>query len=234
MTSASKVQQIDQLMEKASAALAKTKYFEAERLADKALRLARRGDDFARMTRIIMPLQEARRQRLLQALDVGTVTIINESVSETTRVDPGCYLVRPPQVGADARRLRLAGLQQEVPTAVVCREPLTQLKLCPIVAIAPGVTVREMVDPPEDPEEIDMAWFVGAMEAIGDRSIMELDPALATLKRVDALMGRLDAMPEHEGLHHALAEACQDAEREQKAENGAGSTRSKRAKKTGR
>ena len=86
----------------------------------------------------------------------------------------------------------------------------------------------------EDPDDIDLAWFVGAMEAIGDRAITELDPALTTLKRLDALVARLDAIPDHEGLHHALEEACQDAEREQKAENGERRPRSKGGKSAGR
>jgi hypothetical protein len=63
-----------------------------------------------------------------------------------------------------------------------------------------------------------MAWFVDAMEALGDAAIEYLDPALPIVKRVDALLARLDAIPDHEGLHLALAEACQQAERETAAQ----------------
>ena len=207
----------DELMEKASVALTKTKYFETERLALKALILARNSEDFGRMARILMPLQEARRHRLQQALDTasGSITLIDESVNEDTAVASGCYLIQPPQVGADARRLRLLAFESELPIAIVCREPLTQLKLCPIVAIGPGVTIRTVVEPPDDPEDIDMAWFVGAMESLGDAAIERIDTGRATIRQLDQLVNSLDAIPNHEKLHQALEDVCRRAEREQ-------------------
>ncbi|MBT8484541.1 MAG: hypothetical protein HKO59_11020 [Phycisphaerales bacterium] len=215
--------QIDTLMDKASKTLAATEYFKAETLAEQALKLARQAEDFERMARIILPLQETRRQRLQMALDVGTITILEEPVGEDTKVESGCYLVRPPLVGADARRLRLAALHQEVPVAVVCREPLTDLKLCPIVAIGPGVTVRTKVKPPKKPDAPTMAWFTMALETLGDFAIETIDPGVAALKRLDILIARLDAIPDHEGLHHAVAEACAAAEAE--ARDGTGKSR---------
>jgi hypothetical protein len=214
MTATSKTRQVDELMERASEALAATRYFEAEQHAVKALGLSRSASDFERMERIILPLQESRRQRLQQALECGVVTILDAPVTEQMEVEPGCYLVQPPQVGADARRLRLAALHHEVPLAVVCREPTTRLKMVPIVAIAPGVTVRTTVDPPDDPENVDLAWFVAALETLGDFAIESVDPGLATLKRLDTLLARMDAIPDHEGLHQALADACREAGQE--------------------
>ena len=215
-------EQIDALMEEASQALARTAYFQAERPAREALSLARDAEDFARMARIILPLQEARRQRYQQALDVGTVTIIATPIEEEMAIEPGCYLVRPPQVGADARRLRLMALEQEIPVAVLCREPMTSLKLCPIVAISPGVTIRAKMHEPADPDHPDLAWFVEAMEALGDFAVNSLDPALTTLKRIDALLNRLETVPDHEGLHQALEEACQHMQQEQAGGGTAG------------
>lgn len=232
MGSPRRPKQIDALMEQAEAAMARTQWFEAERIAEKAMRLARQGADFERMARIVLPLQEARRQRYQLALDVGTITIIDASVTEETTVEEGCYLVRPPQVGADARRLRLAALQQEIPVAVVCREPLTMLKLCPVVAIGPGVTVRTKVDPPDDADAPTLDWFVNAMEELGDAAVDELDPQMATLKRLDALLGRVEAIPDHEGLHHALAETCRIAAREAAEEAESGTPTRKRTAKT--
>jgi len=222
-------EQIDALMEEASQALAHTAYFQADRLARRGLLMARDADDFGRMARIILPLQEARRQRLQQALDVGSVTIVQMPIEETTPIEPGCYLIQPPQVGADARRLRLAAMEREIPVAVVCREPLTSLKLCPIVAISPGVTIRTKIDEPADPAHPDLPWFLEAMEALGDFAISSLDPALTTLKRIDALLNRLDTIPDHEGLHQALEEACRQALQEQaEQEEGRRAGRGKR------
>ena len=89
MTTTSREQKIDDLMESASAALAATRYFEAERLAWQALGAAHSAKDFERMGRIALPLQEARRQRYQQALDVGTGGI---SGNGTINASGGWYM----------------------------------------------------------------------------------------------------------------------------------------------
>lgn len=202
---------IDDLMERASDALSHMRYFEAERMAAKGLAMAREANDFERMARIVMPLQESRRQRFQQALDVEGVEIIDEPVEEETVLDAGCYLVQPPLVGADARRLRLAALMNDVPVAIVCREPKDQLGLIPVVAITPGKTLRAKVRPPKKSQGFDQAWLVEAMEELGDASLRALDPELEITRRIDALIMYLDALPEHEGLHTALEESCREA-----------------------
>jgi hypothetical protein len=214
MPAVSRTKRIDALMEEASQALATTSYFKAERQALKALELARKAEDFDRMARILLPLQEARRQRTQTAFAVGTVTIVEEPWGERRKFEPGCYLFRPPVVGADARAFRLAAHAAEAPVAVICREPLTQMGLCPIVAISPGGTVRCKIRPPKAPDNPDLAWFADAMEQLGEHAIDMLDPEMPTLKRLDTLLARLDAVPEHEELHQALAETCRVAARE--------------------
>jgi hypothetical protein len=198
------------MMERAQAALHHNHWFEAERLALRGLEMARTARDFGLMARIVLPLQEARRQRLQQAFDVGSLRIVDESFGEDVRVDPGCYLVQPPLVGADARRLRLAALEQEVPAAILCREPQTKLKLCPLVAIG-QVTIRTKIDPPKRWDHPTLEWFASAMEALGDAAIETLEVDGDPIRLVDALLARLDAMPDHEKLHQALAEACRCA-----------------------
>ena len=206
---------IDDIMERASDALAATSYFEAERLALKALHMAREESNFERMSRIVLPLQEARRQRYELALSHGGVNFIDEPVTEEIVVDPGCYLIQPMQVGADARRLRLAAWHQDVPVAVICIEPETELGLWPIVAVTPGTTVRTRIDPPKRKSKPSMKWFVGAMEALGDQAIDDVDPTMPPVRRMDAFMDRLDAVPEHEKLHQALEAVCREAAKEQ-------------------
>lgn len=230
MTSTGKLGMIDDLMEQASEALAQTEYFLAERLANKALGRTRQLNDFQRMARIILPLQEARRQRFQQALDAGGLTRLDEPVSEEMDLQPGCYLIEPPRVGADARRLRLEGLRREIPIAVLCREPRTQLGLWPIVAIGTGVTIRTKVDPPADREHPDLAWFVQSTVELGDWAIDSIDSTIDAVKRVDTLLPRLDAIPEHEGLHQALEEACRDAARaaSEPARTGRGASKQRR------
>lgn len=216
MSATAKERKIDELMEKASESLVRTAYFEAERMAEKALQMARQDQDFERMARIVLPLQEARRQRLQIALDKGKVRVFIKPITEDMKIEPGCYLIQPPNVGADARRLRIAALAAEVPVAVLCREPLTQTRLVPLVAISPGVTIRTKVAPPKNAEQPDMPWFTAALEALGDFAIESIDAALSPAKRMDLLIDSLDAFPEHENLHQALEAACREARQQQR------------------
>lgn len=212
--SAAKRRKIDELMEKASDALARMSWFEAERLAIRALSLAWQHRDFERMARIVLPLQESRRQRFQKALDAGAdgVAVVDQPPDgEELSVVPGCYLVQPPLVGADARRLRVAALQRDVPVAVLCREPATQLGLVPVVSTIPGKSFRTKMPPPKNREQPDLAWFVDALEELGNAAMHAIDPEKAVDRRIEALLEMLDALPEHEGLHQMLEEACREA-----------------------
>ena len=101
MTMASQQRKIDDLMDKVSESLIRTAYFEAERMATKAMGMARQENDFERMARIVMPLLEARRQRLQQALTVKKVVVLDQEITEEMKIKPGCYLVQPPLVGGE-------------------------------------------------------------------------------------------------------------------------------------
>ncbi len=199
---------LDELREKALQALNKQAYFAAERHAFKGVGLAQSTKDFEYMASLVPLLRDARMGRLAQAMAIGRVTVVDEPVEENIAIEPGCYLVRPPQVGADARRLRLQALEQEISIAVVCVEPITQLRLLPVVAICPGTTLRTKIDPPDDINAPDLEWFAYALQELGDCGLESVDPEKEAVKRVEALLDRLNALPEHERLHDALVEAC--------------------------
>jgi hypothetical protein len=216
------VSQIDRMMERASAALEATRYFEAERLASTALRRAHAASDFERMARIVLPLQEARRQKRQLAVDSGGRYIV--STSWRGDMAPGCYLFQPPQIGADARAFREAADAHQVPVFVVTREPLTRDGKWPVVAVG-VVSVRTRVDPPIPLERIETTitrdrydgvtyepppapWFEAAAEAMGDAAIAKLKPEDPAAWRVDDLIEFLDAHPDHEKLHQRLADNC--------------------------
>ncbi|MCA9287483.1 MAG: hypothetical protein KDA05_02795, partial [Phycisphaerales bacterium] len=97
---------IDRLMERASKSLFATRYFEAARDAQNALRRARAAGDFERMARICLPLQEAHRQIRQAAESTGKVRLIAHASDVPRPLEPGCYLIQPPMIGADARVLR--------------------------------------------------------------------------------------------------------------------------------
>jgi len=205
---------IDELIQQAEKALTKNHFFEAERLASKALILARHDALFSKMATSLEPLCKARAKRLEQALKAKSVSIIDEAFPDDVKIKPGCYLVQPPLVGADARRFRLIAFENEIPVAVVCREPLTQLKQCPIVALCGNVVVRTKVDPPDDLDKPDVKWLKEALEELGDWAIQSADTSIAIHRLVDEFIARLDAIPEHEVLHQALRDICLQAEQE--------------------
>ena len=201
------------LLAKAEQALSRHQWFEAERLALKALELARAAREFEEMARITLPLQETRRQRMQVAAEIGKITIVNESVAEDTKIPAGCYLIQPPAVGADARRLRLALLEREAPSLVLCREPRTAMGLCPIVSIG-QVTIRTRINPPKNWDKPSFSWYLAALEQLGDAAIASIDRGMEPARQVDALLQCVDSHPDHEKLHQALAEACKLAARE--------------------
>lgn len=203
---------IDRMMEQASEALARRDYFDCERTAVKALAAAYQVRDFERLARIVLPLQEARRQKRLEAADTGRVIRLSEKAPADEPITPACYLIEPMLVGADGRDLRERADQTDTPVLVVVREPETQLGQWPLVMIGP-VTVRAKVQPPPN-DHVTVEWMLAASETLGDEAIAQVDPAAAADERVDDLIDRLGTCPEHEKLHQRLEEACREAIRE--------------------
>lgn len=211
MTSPAKAARIDELMEKAQLALKSARWFEAERLAQRALELSHQAGDFGRMGRIIMPLQESRRQRMQLAAQAKNVSWVVGEIGEDHRVGPGLHIMQPPLVGSDARRIRLTAVRREVPALVICREPDTRLGMVPIVAIG-LMTVRARIDPPEKPAKPSKQWFLWALEQLGDAAIGMIDTGMDAVRQVDVAISLLDSVPDHEELHTTLVRICQLAE----------------------
>ncbi len=235
---AQQVRRIDALMEHASRDLVATKYFEAETACVQALDRAYAIRDFERMARILMPLEESRRQKRDLAFDAGVVHVVAGQIPAPGKITPGLYLVCPPRVGIDGRELRERADRKKVPAIVVVREPTSRDGMWPVVSIGP-VTVRTKVAPPaapvvgksgktrkghsaapsaEDAGSTETVppptWFLHANEAIGDAALHQMAEESRAGTRVDMLMARLAAHPDHEKLHQALAVACREALRE--------------------
>jgi hypothetical protein len=222
MASSKVAQQIDETMEKASEALVATRYFEAERLCVRALDRAFRASDFERMARVVLPLQEARRQKRQLAVDSG-LTFLLSTVPSAEELFPGCYLLQPPVIGVEARPVRELADKRETPVLVLTREPLTRAGRWPVVAVG-AVSVRAQVDPPYPVQRVETSktkddaaapppasWFEAAAEAMGDAAIAKLKPTDPPAWRVAELLEYLEALPDHEKLHQRLAETCREA-----------------------
>jgi hypothetical protein len=202
-------EKIDGLMERASESLVKGRYFECERESSRALELAHSAREWDRMARILMPLEEARRQKRLEAADTGAVHVASDidELQRVEKIEPGCWLLEPMLVAAHAREFRDRADEQGSPVLVITREPETQLGQWPIAALGP-VVVRTKVAPPE---KLAPEWFLAAAESLGEEAIESVEPDLEAETRINRLMDRLGALRDHDELHQAIAQACRDA-----------------------
>lgn len=204
-----KQERIETLLRDAEDALKSGQPVPAERAASDALRMAFTARAYPLMERAIPILKQARSAKREAALR-GPLTVITQrpGADDVPTPQAGCYLFRPPDcVGADGRSLRDVADEKGVPVAVVVHEPRTQLGEWPVVMIGP-CTVRGRVAPVEEP---DKAWFVEALESLGDAAIEDVEPDLPARVRVERLLDRLETVRDHAGLHDALLEAVREA-----------------------
>lgn len=212
-------------MEQATAALRRGQFFEAEVLANECLHIAWEQEDFAAMARIVMPLQEARRQRRLLAAEAGTVQVVDGAMESLLKsVTPGCYVIAPPNVGADARSLANYAFEHDIPVIAIAREPVTQMGLLPVVSVGPTI-IRTLVKRPKGDNHT-VAWCLAVLDELTDKALDSIDEHKSARRRVNDLMDRLDSLPESEELHRALADTAVEAAREaeEEAATGAGAS----------
>lgn len=209
-----RTKQIQAQVDRALEEVRNESWFTAETHFAKALAASRGRNDWPGMIEILEGLRQCRRGIRRKALGRGAITICDEAVTETMDLAPGRYLIQPPLVGADARRLIQFGRDRGVPIAVVCREPRTRTGLTPIVAIAPGTTVRVQIDSPTKDNRPSVAWFKGALQALSDAALEKIDPTQVVERRIDALLGCMDAVPDSEAVLVKLSETCSEAAQE--------------------
>jgi hypothetical protein len=219
---------LDRLMDRASLALIEMRYAEVHELASRALAQALARSDYERLARIALPLQEAHRQiRQLATDECPThITGVIDALPRTP-LTPGLYLVKPPLTAMDARQIREQHWATGVPIFLLTREPLTREGDWPIAAVGVGeqtVTARVKVRPPvpvrpsptspskdEHDELPTREWFEATHEALGDWAIAKPPAGDPPAWRVMDFIEYLDALPEHEKLHQALAAEARKA-----------------------
>jgi hypothetical protein len=220
---------IDALMERASQALVRCDYFATIELSLRALDKARRSKDFERIARVVLPLQEARRQVRQLACDAGRTFVWRSLPGRDTPMEPGLHLLEPPMIGLEGRAFREIARARKVPALVLVKEPTTGAGKWPIVGVGLGefenVVARVQVDPPTalkdnrdksiatvPPEKLPgVEWFLAAQEAVGDAAICKVRPSWPAAHRVEDLIEYLDAVPDHEKLSQALEAAAREA-----------------------
>lgn len=172
---------LDTLMDHASELLVQRDYLECERLCEKALSMARANDDYDRIARILLPLQEARRQRRQIAADAG-VHVYDDEKQPLQDIlnahDAGCILlIAPPYTPDDAAELRKLARESERYLEVICIDAMRMRGL-----------------------------FLDAQQAIGDAELAWIARAGSPREQLDQLLNALPRLADHEIAHQRAAE----------------------------
>jgi len=223
-------QTIQDIMELASRDLAEMRYLDCESKCLEALELAISTERWNTVARIVLPLQEARRQRRMIAAEAGLwVMPVDWQDSLDDAMDgreAGCLWVHDQELAqAWQTSVRERGWMAEVLWGQVSDESVwqvTTLGHALITAEVPGlanscwgkwmaqgsslwsadvVAGEASMPTPGD-------WYVGAIEALGDAVLSGVDSEMGSRDRVDALLSGLELVPDHELLHQGVAEAC--------------------------
>ena len=217
-------------MEQASQALGRMDYLSCEADCLAALSLARDAGDWAYYGRILMPLQESRRQRRMIAAEgtirLGTMDLDSSIAAWLDKFDSGCVVVTHPHEAYQARALIDAGRSARRHVEVLFADNLTTARRW-VLATYDRPSVRcEVPAPPADwigrwirPQppagrrkaahapsaDVGAAdWFIDATEKLGDVALAQIDPAAPPRDRLEALEQRLAVIGDHEILHQRL------------------------------
>lgn len=226
---------LDAMMEDASRALARMEYLECEALCVEALDQARAAEAWSYVARILLPLQEARRQRRMIAAEgvvrLGTTSLTGPVSGWLDEMEAGCLAVTAPHGAAQARELVALARQRRRVVEVLYVENAPRQGDWRVRSFGgPAVTVEVAGPPPTwcdrwiRPGEMSNAiegasgvlrsatpadWFLDASEALGDAA---LEAALqhhdSPKASFDALYDCLQVVSDHEILHQRLAEAA--------------------------
>ena len=205
---------LESVMTRAGAALSSGRFMVAEGLADEALHRAWSSGQFELMARITLPLQEARRQRRLAAVEASKSLIMGEEGQAIPGGDgepmaSGCYVVQAPNVAADARRIRLSALEQEVAVLSFACEPMTTSGLQPVAVLASSV-LRTKIRPAK---KMTVSWCLEVIDALSKEALVSIDRTRPIERQVEVMLDLLDALPESELLHQELAALANAAAR---------------------
>lgn len=217
-------------MERASEALVKMDYLTCESLCLQALAMAHQQSAWSYYARILLPLQEARRQRRMIAaeglLRFGTEGLTPPIVHWLAACDTGCIVVTAPHTADDARALDAAARQQRRHVEVLYAAPSPEMGTWTIRSFQ-GPEVHCTVSAPHDswqhrwldphtPEPGNGAgavatpadWFLNAGECLGDAALAQVRMDLPAHDRLVQLEQMLQVVIDHELLHQRLGDAA--------------------------
>lgn len=189
-------------------------WFKAEKVAVAAIEIARTAGDWETLSIEIANVSEARNSRSTAAHNGKKVQIVENSEEADNIKTAGRYLVQPPLVARDAALLDNALKSNGISSVVACREPVTSLGLCPIVALGSGVTVRVQVEEPKNPNKPTCAWFDHAVKELGEHVLEQLDQDATQARQLDYLLAHFSAVPTFFGVYQTAIAICNTLSRE--------------------
>jgi hypothetical protein len=227
-------QTLDELMEQASQALARMDYLTCERLCVQALGQARQQKRWAYYARILLPLQEARRQRRQIAAEgtirLGTASLAGAPADWLDQLTAGCILVTHPHTADDAKALADAVHEKQRFVEVLFADcEITDDPWRVRSFQGPRIEVRRPAPPdawrdrwiqaeehaepaPADQSQTPADWFLDTSEALGDAATEKIEARSDAIpggeQRVWLLEEALPVTADHEILHQKLGDAA--------------------------
>lgn len=222
---------IDAMMEQASQALARMSYLRCEALCEQALALAVEQARWRYAARILLPLQEARRQRRMIAAD-GVIRLGTSQVDRAdaaswldqwlTTHEAGCLAVDA-STGLDVEAVRAEARRRELYVEVFTIESRDSKRW--EISLASGTQhVSCQVPAPEssmlDQDAYDglaraqaSSWFQTALESLGDAALKQIEAEPSLAQRLVELQSRLTVVGDHELLHQQLNASMTEMQR---------------------
>ncbi len=165
---------LDDQMEQASEALAMTDYLTCEQLCIKALAQAKAAKDWAYYGRILLPLQESRRQRRMIAADapirLGTSEQGGGPALWLEHLQAGCVVVTHPHSRSEAARLLADVRERNLYVEVLFADTLVSDKQWQISSPIDGHISILMAAP--DPAQRDQ-WLAPGTATVANVSAMD-------------------------------------------------------------
>ena len=214
---------LDEQMETASQALAELDYARCESLCVDALKQARDASDWVMYQRVLLPLQEARRQRRQAALDgpilLGTPLQHDDLPLHFEDIEQGCIVLTWPATTNDAKYIRGALRESKQPVELLFADNAAEAATWRVTSFAgPGLSIDlpapkaqwigQWIDPTSIAPPTPAHWFMQASEALGNAALAAIDAEPGTIAYLQALEQALACVDDHEILHQRLASAA--------------------------
>jgi hypothetical protein len=196
-------------LDECRAAIDASDWFAADRAGVSALSIGASETvrDFQVVSDACQLLAHARSSKLSAAIETGKLIQPGVFDAEADPIEPACYLIEPPMVGADGRVLRERAEAEGIPVLVVVREPTTRLGKWPVVMIGPA-TVRVRIDPPPN-DEPTIDWLIGACDALGLEAVRQGLSDERPEVRLSLLLERLQTLNHHAELTQEIVRTCE-------------------------